>query len=57
MGSEMCIRDRDRTATVSYKMPSQVFAPYMEEGGDALAEAASELDAVFSAIAEEASAR
>jgi uncharacterized protein (DUF302 family) len=49
--------NKDETATVSYKLPSQVFAPYMEEGGDALAEAAADLDAVFSAIAEEASAR
>lgn len=38
-------------ATLSWKTPSFVFAPYMEEGGDALATLAAELDAVFEKIA------
>ncbi len=41
----------DGTATLSYKMPSFVFAPYMAEGGDKLKSIASELDAIFEAIA------
>lgn len=44
----------DGTATLSYKTPSLVFAPYMAEGGAELEKAASELDAVFAAIAERA---
>jgi uncharacterized protein (DUF302 family) len=43
--------DADGTATLSYKLPSFVFAPYMEEGGDELAVVADELDAIFAAIA------
>ena len=42
----------DGTATLSYKTPTFVFAPYMNEGGDALKELAGELDAIFAAIAE-----
>lgn len=45
----------DGTATLSYKTPSFVFAPYMDEGGAALAELAAALDARFAAIADEAS--
>ncbi|MEJ6396315.1 DUF302 domain-containing protein [Yoonia sp. 208BN28-4] len=41
-------------AALSYKTPSFVFAPYMTEGGDDLAAAAAELDAIFLAIAEAA---
>lgn len=41
-------------ATLSYKTPSLVFAPYMDEAGPALAETAAELDAIFLAIAEAA---
>ncbi|MGM0584863.1 MAG: DUF302 domain-containing protein [Pseudomonadota bacterium] len=41
----------DGTATLSYKTPGHVFAPYAEEGGEALAEVAAELDAIFEAIA------
>ena len=46
--------DDDGTSTLSYKMPSTVFAPYMEEGGEALAALASELDGVFATIAQRA---
>jgi len=42
----------DGTATLSWKTPSTVFAPYQDEGGAALAELASELDLVFLSIAE-----
>lgn len=44
----------DGTATLSWKTPGFVFAPYMDEGGDALAELAAELDGVFQTIAENA---
>lgn len=43
----------DGTATLSYKPPSQVFAPY-EDGGAALKDLSAELDAVFAAIAAQA---
>lgn len=41
----------DGTATLSYKRPDFVFAPYLAEGGDALRTVAAELDAIFAAIA------
>ncbi len=41
----------DGTGTLSYKTPTMVFSPYFEEGGDELRTVASELDAVFEAIA------
>jgi len=44
--------DSDGTATLSWKTPSFVFAPYMDEGGQALADLAAELDLVFLSIAE-----
>lgn len=47
----------DGTATLSYLRPSEVFAPYMEVAGPDLSAAASELDGLFAAIAEAASAR
>ncbi|RDC74105.1 DUF302 domain-containing protein [Rhodovulum sp. 12E13] len=47
----------DGTATLSWKEPSFVFAPYSAEGGDALARMAEELDDRFSAIAERATSR
>lgn len=47
----------DGTATLSYKTPSAVFRPYMAEGGEPLKALASELDAVFAAVAAQASAR
>ena len=46
--------DEDGTATLSYKTPSFVFAPYMSEGGEKLAAVAKELDAKFAAIAADA---
>lgn len=47
----------DGTATLSYKLPSTVFAPYADEGGAALGEAATDLDSVFAGIAAAAAAR
>jgi uncharacterized protein (DUF302 family) len=44
----------DGTATLSWKTPSHVFAPYMDEGGAELKALATELDAVFEAIAAKA---
>jgi uncharacterized protein (DUF302 family) len=44
----------DGTATLSYKTPSHVFAPYMDEGGDALNVLAIELDELFAALAADA---
>ncbi|MEL6424993.1 MAG: DUF302 domain-containing protein [Pseudomonadota bacterium] len=43
--------DEGGTATLSYKTPSLVFAPYMEEGGSELGAIANELDDAFSTIA------
>ena len=45
----------DGTATLSYKTPSAVFAPYTD-GGDKLKEMATELDGIFAKIAGEATA-
>ncbi len=47
--------NKDGTATLSYKKPSAVFAPY-SDGGAALQELAAELDALFAKIAREAAA-
>lgn len=44
----------DGTATLSYKTPSMVFAPYFDDADPDLQAAASELDAIFSAIASDA---
>lgn len=41
----------DGTATLSYKTPGAVFAPYFDEGKDALRSLAGELDAIFARIA------
>jgi uncharacterized protein (DUF302 family) len=41
----------DGTATLSYKSPSFVLAPYMDEGGEALAAIAIEIDAAFAEAA------
>ena len=45
----------DRTATLSYKTPTAVFAPYAD-GGKKLKAMARELDAIFAKIAKEATA-
>ena len=49
--------NEDGTATLSYKTPSAVFAPYLDEGGEALSAIAAELDAIFAAIAARAVAK
>ncbi|MCY6380512.1 DUF302 domain-containing protein [Hoeflea prorocentri] len=46
--------DEGGGATLSWKTPSFVFAPYMDEGGDDLKALAAELDGVFDSIAERA---
>lgn len=43
--------NEDGTATLSYKLPSYVFAPYFDEGGAELQSIAAELDTKFAAIA------
>ncbi|MFC3284937.1 DUF302 domain-containing protein [Litchfieldella rifensis] len=43
--------EEDGTATLSWKTPSHVFAPYVGEGGEELRKLAEELDAIFEAIA------
>jgi len=49
--------NEDATATLSYRTPSAVFAPYLDEGGAELSAIAAELDAIFAAIAERAVAK
>ena len=49
--------DDDGTATLSYKTPSHVFAPYTGEAGADLKAVATELDGVFDAIATQAVAK
>ncbi|PWK60642.1 DUF302 domain-containing protein [Roseicyclus mahoneyensis] len=49
--------DADGTATLSWKEPGFVLAPYMDEGGAELAEIAAELDRRFAAIAAAAMAQ
>lgn len=44
----------DGSATLSYKTPTTVFAPYFDEGGDGLRDLAAELDAKFASIADAA---
>lgn len=44
----------DGTATLSYKTPTHVLSAYFDEGGDELKKVASELDAIFAAIAADA---
>lgn len=48
--------DEDGSATLSYKTPTHVFAPYFAEGGAELEALAAELDGIFAAIASEATA-
>lgn len=47
----------DGTATLSWKKPSHVFAPYMDQGGAELKAVAGELDAIFEAIAQAATSQ
>ena len=42
------------SATLSYKTPSTVFAPYMTEGGKKLENLANELDTLFASLAKHA---
>lgn len=44
----------DGTGTLSYKTPSHVFAPYLDEGGAELADLAKALDQRFAVIADAA---
>nr|WP_298377855.1 DUF302 domain-containing protein [uncultured Halomonas sp.] len=44
----------DGTATLSYKLPSYVYEPYMKEGGQELAQAADELEHDFAKVAKDA---
>lgn len=44
----------DKTATLSYKKPSHVFSPYMDEGGEKLKTLATELDLVFDTLTTQA---
>ncbi|KIC14660.1 DUF302 domain-containing protein [Leisingera sp. ANG-DT] len=46
--------EADGTATLSYKLPTHVFAPYADEGGAGLAALAGQLDRRFALIAEQA---
>ena len=46
--------NNDQTATLSYKLPSTVFAPYVDEGGEDLRKLSAELDEIFGKIADEA---
>ncbi len=46
--------NEDGSATLSYKTPSFVFAPYASEGGQALLDISAELDTKFQSVAEDA---
>lgn len=47
----MVMEEPDGTATLAWKRPSTVFAPYLEDGGEVLSNASQHLDAVFESIA------
>lgn len=49
--------EEDGTATLSWKTPSHVFAPYLENGGADLKAVAEELDSIFEAISNTATER
>jgi len=51
------VTEEEGGAVLSYKTPSLVFAPYMEEAGPELGVAAAELDAIFQTIAQDAATR
>ncbi len=44
----------DKTATLSYKLPSTVFAPYFDGAAEDLRKLAADLDEIFAKIADEA---
>ncbi len=46
--------NEDKTATLSYRTPTTVFAPYMAEGGEGLAALVADLEPVFNAIHDQA---
>ncbi len=46
--------NKDDTATLSYKLPTTVFGPYIDEAGPELAKLAQELDVIFAAISAQA---
>ncbi len=46
--------NEDQTATLSYKLPSTVFAPYFHEGGEDLRKLSAELDEIFARISDQA---
>lgn len=46
--------NEDGTATLSYKQPTTVFAPYMDEAGPDLAMMANALDDIFATIRDQA---
>lgn len=50
----MVMEEPDGTASLSYLPPSVRFAPYADEGGETLADVASQMDEIFAAIAEAA---
>jgi len=50
----MVMEEPDGTATLAYKYPSAVFAPYAAAGGEVLESAASELDVIFDQISDQA---
>jgi len=50
----MVMEEPDGTASLSYRKPSTVFAPYAEEGGPAVTDAATTLDGLFAAITDQA---
>jgi uncharacterized protein (DUF302 family) len=50
----MVMEEPDGSATLAWERPSSVFAPYMDEGGQTLRTAASELDGIFEAIGDRA---
>ncbi|MEM7597791.1 MAG: DUF302 domain-containing protein [Pseudomonadota bacterium] len=47
----------DGTATLSYKTPTAVLEPYVEDGAPGIAEIAAELDALFATISKQATVR
>ena len=49
--------NKDGTSTLSYRTPTHVFAPYMDEGGTKLKGLADELDGLFAKIVAEAAAK